>query len=98
MYWLFVPFKFVNWLFEQQNQESKLGDLAKRCLNNDAFPIKAKLFAEVLEYFESNGFTKEDIETLLEAWNEFRKLGKVKVMPINQLRSRLYEHDFPNLK
>ena len=78
-----MPFKFVNWLFEQQREESKLGELAKRCLYNDAFPIKAKQFQDVLEYFEANGFTETDIETLLSAWNEYRKLAKVKVIPIN---------------
>ena len=89
-----MPFKFVNWLFEQQKEKSKLGELAKRCLYNDEFPIKAKQFQDVLEYFEENGFTQSDIETLLAAWNEYRKLGKVKVMPINQLRSRFYDSYF----
>jgi len=89
-----MPFKFVNWLFEQQREESKLGELAKRCLYNDAFPIKAKQFQDVLEYFEANGFTETDIETLLSAWNEYRKLAKVKVIPINQLRSRFYDSYF----
>ena len=89
-----MPFKFVNWLFSQQKEESKLGELAKRCLTNDTFPIKARQFQDVLEYFEANGFTQSDIETLLTAWNEFRKLAKVNVMPINQLRSRFYESYF----
>lgn len=89
-----MPFKFVNWLFEQQKKETQLGELAKRCLYNDQFPIKAKQFQDVLEYFEENGFTQTDIETLLAAWNEFRKLAKVKVIPINQLRSRFYDSYF----
>ena len=86
-----MPFKFINWFFEQKKLESKLGKLAKRCVYDDNFPIQAKMFQEVLEHFESKGFKPADIETLLEAWNEYRNLGKVSVIPLNQLRSKFYD-------
>ena len=89
-----MPFKFVNWFFEQKKQESELGELAKRCIDNNDFPVKAKQFQEVLEYFESNGFNQSDIKLLLEAWNEYRNLAIVKVIPINQLRAKFYDPYF----
>lgn len=89
-----MPFKFVNWFFEQKKQESELGKLAKRCIDNNDFPIKSRQFQEVLEYFESNGFNQSDIKLLLEAWNEYRNLAIVKVIPINQLRAKFYDPYF----
>ena len=86
-----MPFKFVNWFFAQKKHDTKIGELAKRCVHDDDFPIRAKHFQDVLDYFESSGFGKEDIETVLEAWNDFRKLGKVEVIPINQLRAKYYD-------
>ena len=83
-----MPFKFVNWFFDQKHQRSKLGKLAKRCVKDDNFPTHPNLFQEVLEYFESNEFKLSDIEILLEAWEEFRQLGKIKVVSLNQLRSK----------
>ena len=47
-----MPFKFVNWLFEQKKLKSDLGELAKRCVDNDDVPIRARQFQEVLEFFE----------------------------------------------
>ncbi len=89
-----MPFKFVNWFFEQKKQESKLGELAKRCVADDNFPVQSRRFQEVLEYFESNEFKQADMKTLLEAWEVFRKLAKVKVIPINQLRSKYFDPSF----
>ena len=86
-----MPFKFVNWFFEQKKQESKLGELAQRCVIDDNFPIRSKQFQDVLEYFESNEFKESDMKTLLEAWEEYRKLARVKVIPINQIRAKYYD-------
>ena len=89
-----MPFKFVNWFFEQKKQKSELGELAKRCIENKDFPIRARQFQDVLEYFESKGFSQSDIKLLLEAWNEFRNLKSVKIIPINQLRAKYYDPSF----
>lgn len=85
-----MPFKFVNWLFEQKGRNGPLGELAKTCLTDRNFPIHAKLFDEILEYFILKKATKEDLEILHEAWNEFRILKKVKVKSLNIIKSRIY--------
>ena len=89
-----MTFKFVNWFFEHKRYDTTLGKLANRCVENDNFPIQAKLFEEVLDYFESNNFKKSDIKLLLKAWNEFRYLAKVEVLSISQLRSKYFESNF----
>ena len=85
-----MPFKFVNWFFEQKRRVGPLGELAKECLTDKNFPIHAKQFDEIVEYFELKNASKEDLKALHEAWNEFRTLKKVKVTPLNMLKSSIY--------
>lgn len=94
MYFHLLTFKFVNWFFEQKRYDTKLAKLAKRCVEDDNFPIQAKLFQEILDYFESNDFKKSDIKLLNDAWNEYRNLTKVEVLSITQLRSKYFESYF----
>ena len=76
---------------EQKKQKSKLGDLAQRCLDDENFPFEAKLFEEVLDYFESNNYKKSDIQILKKAWEEFRSLDKVEVLSMTQIKSRYFD-------
>lgn len=89
-----MSFKFVNWFFEHKRYDTSLGKLAKHCVEDNNFPIQAKLFEDVLEYFESNNFKKSDIKLLFKAWNEFRNLTKVEVLSISQLKSKYFESYF----
>ena len=75
--------KFVNWFFQQQNRDDEIGNLAKQCIMDKNFPIKSKHFIEIVDYVESTASDLE-IETLNQAWQEYRTLPKVETIPLNQ--------------
>ena len=86
-----MPFKFVNWFLEQKKNDSKIGKLAQRCLDDENFPFEAKLFEEITDYFEENKFKKSDMNTLLKAWDEFRSLDRVEVLSMTQIKSKYFD-------
>ena len=85
-----MPFKFVNWFLEQTRRNGDYGGLAKRCLADENFPIHAKHFDEVLGYFIEKKASKDEIKIINDAWNEYRTLKKVRVTPLNMLKSSMY--------
>ena len=86
-----MTFKFVNWFFEQKKRQGTLGELAKLCIKDENFPVHAKSFDVIMEYFISTEPSQDELNSLNEAWNEFRTLKKVKVSPLNMLKSSIYE-------
>lgn len=86
-----MSFKFVNWLFGQKNKGDELATIAQKYIADHEFPTGAKQFHEIIEYLHSTNASKNEIDKVYEAWNEYRTLSKVRVFPINQLRSKYFE-------
>ena len=86
-----MSFKFVNWLFGQKNKGDELGAIAQKYIEDLNFPTNAKQFVEVIEYLHSSKASETELKVVHEAWNEYRTLSKVRVFPINQLKSKYFE-------
>ena len=87
-----MSFKFVNWFFEKKNREDDLGVLVQKCIDDQEFPIKAKQFNEIIEYFRTSKASKAELELVMKAWNEYRTLPEIQVLPINVLKAKSFEN------
>ena len=85
-----MPFKFVNWFLAQKNHNNVLGILAKKCIDDSAFPKKTKHYDEIIDYLKKKKATKKEIQALKNGWNEFRRLNKVKVDSLRLIESKWY--------
>lgn len=86
-----MSFKFVNWLFGQKNKGDELAMIAQKYIEDHNFPTGAKQFGEIVDYLQTTKASKSELEVIHEAWNQYRTLSKVRVFPINQLRSKYFE-------
>jgi len=84
-----MPFKFINWFLEQQEEPSLLGEIAKKCMKDPKFPTQAKHHEEVFDYLKNKKSTKKEIQAVKAAWNKYRKLGKVKAISLSVLRAKI---------
>jgi len=84
-----MPFKFINWFLEQQEEPSLLGEIARNCMKDPKFPTQAKHPEEVFDYLKNKKSTKKEIQAVREAWNIYRKLGKVKSTSLSILRAKI---------
>ena len=84
-----MPFKFINWFLEQQEEPSLLGEIAKKCMMDHKFPTQAKHPEEVVDYLKNKKSTKKEIQAVRKAWNIYRKLGKVKAISLSILRAKI---------
>ena len=84
-----MPFKFINWFLEQQEEPSLLGEIAKKCMMDHKFPTQAKHPEEVFDYLKNKKSTKKEIQAVRKAWNIYRKLGKVKSTSLSILRAKI---------
>jgi uncharacterized protein YozE (UPF0346 family) len=84
-----MPFKFINWFLEQQEESSLLGEIAKKCMKDPKFPTQAKHPEEIIDYLKNKKATRKEILAVREAWNIYRKLGKVKSTSLSILRAKI---------
>jgi uncharacterized protein YozE (UPF0346 family) len=84
-----MPFKFINWFLEQQEESSLLGEIAKKCMKDPKFPTQAKHPEEIIDYLKNKKATRKEIQAVREAWNIYRKLGKVKSTSLSILRAKI---------
>jgi uncharacterized protein YozE (UPF0346 family) len=84
-----MPFKFINWFLEHQEEPNLLGEIAKKCMNDPKFPTQAKHSEEVFDYLKNKKSTKKEIQAVKVAWNKYRKLGKVKAISLSVLRAKI---------
>jgi len=84
-----MPFKFINWFLEQQEEPSLLGEIAKKCMKDPRFPTQAKHPEEIIDYLKNKKATKKEIQVVREAWDTYRKLGKVKSTSLSILRAKI---------
>jgi uncharacterized protein YozE (UPF0346 family) len=84
-----MPFKFINWFLEHQEEPSLLGEIAKKCMKDHKFPTQAKHPEEVFDYLKNKKTTRKEIQAVREAWNIYRKLGKVKSTSLSILRAKI---------
>lgn len=84
-----MPFKFINWFLEQQEVPSLLGEIAKKCMKDPKFPTQAKHPEEIIDYLKNKKASRKEIQAVREAWNIYRKLGKVKSTSLSILRAKI---------
>ena len=84
-----MPFKFINWFLEQQEQSSLLGEISKKCMKDSKFPTQAKHPEEIIDYLKTKKATRKEIQTVREAWDTYRQLGKVKSTSLSILRAKI---------
>ena len=84
-----MPFKFINWFLEQQEEPSLLGEIARNCMKDPKFPTQAKHPEEVFDYLKNKKSTKKEMQAVKAAWNKYRKLGKVIAISLSILRAKI---------
>ena len=84
-----MPFKFINWFLQQQDESSLIGELAKKCTNDPKFPTQVKHPEEIIDYLKTKKATRKEIQTVREAWDTYRKLGRVKSTSLSILRAKI---------
>ena len=84
-----MPFKFINWFLEQQEEPSLLGEIAKKCMKDSKFPTQTKHPEEIIDYLKTKKATRKEIQTVREAWDTYRQLAKVKSTSMSILRAKI---------
>jgi uncharacterized protein YozE (UPF0346 family) len=66
-----------------------LGEIAKKCMKDPKFPTQAKHPEEIIDYLKNKKATRKEIQAVREAWDIYRKLGKVKSTSLSILRAKI---------
>src|SRR3989337_2974362 len=64
-------------------------EIEKKCMKDPKFPTQAKHHEEVFDYLKNKKATRKEIQAVREAWNIYRKLGKVKSTSLSILRTKI---------
>lgn len=85
-----MQFKFVNWFLGHRGNSDLIGKIAEDCIRDPKFPIHARVFGDVFEYFEAKNMTKEELDCIRNCWEQFRTIGKVEIRTLNEIKSPWY--------